>query len=391
MEDEHREWAEDAFSVLVGPDGRLTQKCLAGQPFASWFRALITDMTVHGSLAPAKVLRTSRIVGLLRTKASMNQNGCLSLDEFDACTRVIASPSAGCRLEEELTWCLLNVDGRPRIVSAEAVGQVRALWAAAGVTCSTEGAQEVLDASSAEDNGCLTAARYHEWFESCCEPRRMETSAPASARGASARASAQQGQSSFLSRSRCAHPRDHMLRSSEAGAMSLFRYEGDKPPDWSLLVRRPIPAKTTPRKRPGSEGRSDRERGVSTPEPEWTPRPRPRKPKPITWEDQERWWNQKSKRLKPYMRVKVSYMRPDGKKVSTTGTLLSGWGVPNKVTTIPHSQPPESMAKHRKPRTVLPGLVEARRPPDADRHVVVLCDGSERLLPRASVEPILEE
>jgi len=386
VEDEHRQWAEDAFSVLVGPDGRLTQERLAGRPFASWFRALITDMTVHGILPPTKVVRTSRIVALLCSKASMNPNGCLSLDEFDACTRVITSPSAGCRLEEELTWCLLNVDGRPRIVSAEAVGQVKVLWASVGITCSIEEAQELVEASCTEDNGFLTADRYHDWFESCCEPRRIETSARASARGTSARGWAQHEQS-FLSRSRCVHPHDHMLRSSEVGMMSLFRYEGDKPLDPSSHVRKPLPAKTTARKRPGSQGRTDRERGASTPEPVWTPRPKLPKPKPISWEDQERWWDQRSKRLMPYMRVKASYIRHDGKKVSTTGTLLTGWGVPNKGATIPHSQPPESTLNHRK----FTGLVETRKRLHNDKYVLVLVDGCERLIPRASVEPIVDE
>mmetsp|Transcript_75642 Transcript_75642/g.146203 ORF Transcript_75642/g.146203 Transcript_75642/m.146203 type:complete len:389 (-) Transcript_75642:141-1307(-) len=388
MEDAHRLWATDAFALLVGADGCLTQERLSARPVASWFRALITDMVVHGTLPPTKALRTSRIIALLCSKASMNQNGCFSLDEFDACTRVITSPSEGCRLEEELVWCLLNVDGRPRIVCAEAVGEIRALWASMGITCSDEGAQKVVDASVVEDHGTLTAERYREWFESCSKPIRMETSAPASIRGTSARGWAQH-EHSFLSRSRCAHPRDHMLRSAEVEMMSLFRYDGDQALDLSSHVRQPLPAKTTARKRPGSGGRAQKEMAPSTVEPEWTPRPRLPKPKPISWEEQQRWWDQKSKRLIPYMRVKASYSRPDGKKVSTTGVLLSGWGVPNEATKIPHSQPPESMLMQRKAKIVHPGLTQAQR--RQDRRVLVLVDGSERLLPRSAVEPILEE
>merc|ERR1719163_1056593 len=67
-----------------------------------------------------------------------------------------------------------------------------------------------------------------------------------------------------------------------------------------------------------------------TPRPETTPR-LPAVRKRINWEKQDEWWSRRDNRLRPYMKVRVSYLKPDGSKAEGEGVLLSGWGVANKV------------------------------------------------------------
>mmetsp|Transcript_94597 Transcript_94597/g.294522 ORF Transcript_94597/g.294522 Transcript_94597/m.294522 type:complete len:420 (-) Transcript_94597:111-1370(-) len=392
---DHRQWAQEAFTSLVGPDGRLTCERILGRPFAAWFRSLIVDMVAQGELPPSKSIRTSRIVALLAKKAASSQCGCLSFDEFDTCTRVVTSPSPGCALEEELTWILLSSNGESQLQCEHAVEAARALWTSIGVSCSDEDAQQVIVAANEEDNGLLTAQRYHDWFQSCCQsrPRARGSARPpskASAPGPGGAASSSSTPRARPSYFRGSCHRDQLLRSAEVSAFSLFKYAGDRPLDLSESVRCPAPTHPSHRERPGRSSRAGAADGDAAAAGSASLRqPAARKAAPLDWEAQEEWWNQKANRLLPYMRVKASYRRHDGAKAEAVGTLLTGWGIPNKANAIPHSQPPEgARCREASPQTVLPGLTEAAKRKDTERFVVVLINGVERLVPRKWVSPV---
>lgn len=98
----------------------------------------------------------------------------------------------------------------------------------------------------------------------------------------------------------------------------------------------------------------------------------------VDWERQDEWHTRMQKRFTPYMKVKTSYVRPDGTKAEAIGTLLKGWGTKNKFAKIPYSH--RSKAK------------DNEEPSSSDDEsqdtVVVQIHGVERYVPRDWVTPL---
>lgn len=404
--DTHAQWASEAFTSLVGSSGQLSIARLRRRSFSVWLRNFVNAMVLQGRSPPCKAMRTSHLAALLIAKARVNKDGCLSEGEFCAATRVLSSPSPSESLDAEVVWALFDVS-RLGEVEATYFSDVVAVWEMAGRTCSDDDARRVKD-DSKENGDKFTAEQYVAWLTCLKVGRRpigvkTETvhsesdttegspAAPQFCRsrckqeGASV-AAIDHGRMRFAPQ-KCV--RDQALRSFEANQMSLHEPFRDRPFDLSETIRELAPTHKKVRALPGARGRTQSSKHeVEEPkEPcKRTPRLPPLEHK-LEWQEEEAIRNQLEARLRPLMRVRATYVKPDGSSAEAVGTLLSGWGLPNTRCEIPHSSPPEA-AKPRPGR--LPELAHAPADlfNDSNGLLVVLINGVERTLPRSSVTAV---
>lgn len=396
------QWVREAFQDLCGQGLKLTYDHLTGRMLASWFRDLVADTVLCGALLPTKVLRTSRIIALLSAKAGWNDGRCLSFGEFDSFVRVIMFPSPDLALEAQLTWALVDSGGDGKLRWDDAVGIVRDLWSSVGVPCQEEDADQVSIAAKSEDGGWLTPDRYKLWFETCQQGQtrslvrsRRTPREVASAAAATATFTDPLRPVEYI---RCVRSRDQVLRSTETCTLSLSsRYDGDRALNCSEVVRSLTPSRPSCAKR-----RTDAAiESISVEMPEalqsiksttapggWQRSALVR----IKTEDQDAWWVRNHERLQPYMRVKVSHRKADGSKAESIGTLLSGWGIPNKTCVLPHCGSPKSPRRKQVQETqqagMLPALRDAEKFQDIEQFVTVEINGAEKLVPRECVKPL---
>jgi len=298
---------------------------LQKRPFAAWLRAFLSDMVRTGKLPPSRSVRTSRLVDLLAAKARCNVSGFLIHAEFDAFTRVIMNPSERVAdLELEIVWAMFDLEHRG-LLSVEVFDPLRRLLAMVGVTCSDEAAQHVKEQIREENDGMLTPDLYYEWLLESKQRKSRRAMPKKSAENPPK----EHPRMVFSVRT---SPQDQILRSTQLNEFSLFRLPlGKVEPVRSLSPTYPSVAKQPP--------------GLAVKDVDLSPPATVRLPpvhKNIDWEAQDEWWTRRDNRLRPFMRVKTSYIRPDGTKGEAVGTLLNGWGTANKSSVIPHSRPPES-------------------------------------------------
>jgi len=396
--DEHGKWAAEAYRSLCGEDEQLTVSRIRDRPMASWVRSLLFDTTVRGHVPPSRMIRTTRVVALLSAQAAWKSDGQLSLDQFDACTRVLVEPSRDSVPEEELSWTLVDAKREGRVRMKDAADQVRALWTAMCIPFNEEAALEVAAEVERKDGGWLTAARYRAWFRECWRNRTRGTGRV----HLTPREAASGGQTPWNENGpmRSARSCDQVLRSIETGQRSIFGYCGDRLLDLSEPVRDLEPSHNSGRKRPGRAGREDlfgNSSGSTAPAvdngsgsaAQRLPSVEKKKAIAIDWEAQEEWWTRKQDRLWPYMRVKASYLKYDGEKAEAVGTLLTGWGVRNQASKVPHSMPPKGVRRSQAPTAEQPpGLADMVKARDEENFVVVLINDIERLVPREWVKPL---
>lgn len=365
--DPHRGWANEAFESLGDKSGKLTIARLRSRQFGSWIRTFLADMLAGGELPPMKRMQTSRIVSLLIAKAEVNDGSCLTVDEFDAFTRVIVGPPAG-SLEASIVWALFDT-GENGEIQPELIGRL------ASVCAGLLGGGSATENLPTTEGEALKPEAYRAWLAAMPPP------APRSARGPPSGRPPPPRPMSFPSRIRAT---DQTLRSAEAEELSLFKPSGrDQPLDLSEVVRSLAPSHRTQRKRPGRLGTAEAPAEEATPR---TPRLPPVTRKPIDFEAQEEWNERREARLLPFMKVKASYIAPGGAKIDAVGTLITGWGCSNVSSTVPHSKPPDSVRSARAPPPAHT-LKQAARWKDVDNFVVVQIHGIERLVPRAWVSP----
>lgn len=176
--DLHEGWAAAAFESFGASKQCLGINRIQGRAFGIWFRAFITDMVVVGQMNPVKRVSTKCLIDLLLAKAELNDNNCLSLQEFQACTRVVSHPSPGSTLEAEFVWSLFDLQ-RSGEIALDKFLIVRNTWAAVGMTCSDEDFDAAYMKAEEEGTGSLSAEMYHNWLTTRCSraPKRVPLSA----------------------------------------------------------------------------------------------------------------------------------------------------------------------------------------------------------------------
>lgn len=419
--DAHGQWSREVFHHFCGPDEQaLPAASIRRRSFATWLRKFMGDMVVQGHLPPAKAVRTARVISILFAKARSADDGCLTAAEFDACTRVVSHPYFdGVSLEADIAWSLYDIY-RAGSLSVADYASLGRLWADLGV---------VLEGG--EDGASCTAEVYYRSFSSLVassrvslSPRRAATAPSAPSRrldstfyGASRIDTWVDCCGPTLMPSRPFQPQDHVQRSMEVASLSLLAH---KPLEQPMMLTRPLtPSRPSKPKHPGKTFRgachiqavdADRSEDAAV-ESATTPR-LPVVRKALDWDKQEACWTRRDNRLRPYMRVKATYQRPDGSKKEAHGTLLNGWGQANAAANIPHSTPPQGARLGDSRRELGDSLTmstlptsgigdepivsapppeqwreEVRKWKDSDNNVIVLIHGTERLVPRELVAP----
>lgn len=402
FEERRSAWSRDAFTSLGGLDGRLPLKQIKAREFNAWFRALVTDMLARGHLPPSKVVRTTRLVALLVARAAGHGQGSLPYEEFHNFTTVIMDPSPGTTLEEELVWSLIDLNRAGFVYPPEdKLAEVRELWVPLGLQCTEEQIQQVLVESEEEDDGTLTAQRYHDLYQEAQPlvvppPQRAPTAdrllRPPFRLREKREIPGEEGKPPVAMQfGRPQRIQDCYKRSAEIGALSLH-YEPSKPERPPPVRRRKLlwikpqesvetcaGADSAPLDAPESCSSSSLAARSILPPLSTSGRGG------IDWQQQEDAWNQRAGRLYPFMKVNATYKRADGKTATAVGTLLSGWAVKQKLEQ-PHSARPEGV-RGWLPPAVPPHMSEAAKMNDTANYVVVQVHGVERLIPRANVTP----
>eukprot|EP00928_Gymnodinium_smaydae_P043865 TRINITY_DN29314_c0_g1_i1.p1 TRINITY_DN29314_c0_g1~~TRINITY_DN29314_c0_g1_i1.p1 ORF type:complete len:453 (-),score=35.27 TRINITY_DN29314_c0_g1_i1:46-1404(-) len=416
-------WVQDLLNSLFGPDSQLTPEVLRSRRLANWLRCFVADLASRRTRCISSPMRTRSIVTLLAAKAEMNQSGVLSLQEFRACAEALGRPSL-VSIEEEVVWSIFDTEGSGKL-DAEQFADVRRVWAALGI--SSESAEALVESGTAAvgDSGSVTRDHYNAW---------CRTFVPLASGGSLKVRSLADGlitmpvsresrPRSSLSVGCGLRPHDHLLRSQETGLLTLGRRpwassespSGDPPPDLSGPVRCLHPSAPRSRKLPGAAGRalhgtsaanssacsSQHGSGWATATSLTAPRtpgaqstPRSHRQYPAVDPDaQSESWAWRQARLRPYMKVKAEYKRPDGTTVQAMGELHTGWGVPMEDdASVPHSRPPPGVRRAGAPGPFDPPpeqwRVREEQWRDGRRYVVVLVNGVERLIPRECVTPI---
>jgi len=399
VSDAHQRWAREAFHSLCGAHGSMPASGIKRRPFGKWLRAFIADMVLTGQLPLSSVVRTARIIDILFAKAEGNSDGCFKGSEFHSFTRVMSELSRDVDAEAEIAWSLFDLD-ESGTISLEDAAQLQALWTKLG--------HEV-----GEDTSFTTAEEYHSWFSIASLMRSSRTPPRAcTAPSTSGENSRLESLSRNLGPARMTftsqmRPQDQLLRSAEASGLSL--QEGTSSSSGQTVGVRPMtPSRPSKPKRPRAKP------AISVEAQAQGQGCRPRLPKvrkPLDWTAQSEWWTRKDNRLRPFMEVNATYLRPDGSQVQGVGILLNGWGVANKAAIIPHASAPEGarlgdFRKWQSDSPVQPSAsfkseaALATNPPetwteevqkwkDTDNNVVVLMHGSERLVKRECVRPVL--
>lgn len=388
--DLHGQWTRAAFDSLCGSEHDLSASRIRSRAFTGWMRAFISDMVMQGQLSPMKVVPTARIIHILTAKVKSHKRGRLTAEEFDSCTRAIVHPSLESSFEASFVWSLFDTS-RAGQISRQTFAQLADLWSDLGLEYVTSEIAEL---------DIVTVDQYHAWIRSC-QPDGNTVALPPRAATAPSGERRLAPPSRMMS-ARPSMPQDHVLRSSEVATTSFLDVTPrvglarTLTPSWCSKVKRPRG------KQDDSEMSPNLEDAKSLPA-----TPRLPNVKRIDWKSQQELWSRRDHRLIPYMRVKTEYRKPDGSKGEAFGTLLTGWGVPNKATRIPHSVAPEGArlgdarrARERDLQDLLsdrgdpsvqqlsePWSEEVARWRDIEHHVVVRIDGIERLVPRENVTP----
>lgn len=377
-------WARSAMQALSAraAEGHVTATKIRGRKFSHWLRAFMNEQIAQGRLRPSKATPTSRLIGLLAAKAEANPTEALTVDEFNAFTSVLQNPTPEIEFEIEFAWSLFDT-GSEGAITAENFERLRAVLASQHIACdeyANEAAQRAVAAAIEEEDNGITAERYVEWINECNKHRKKKS------------------RSDWTPYGKRNRVQDQVKRSEDVSDMRLFTQ-----PFWDSNVnsmgRDLEPSHCSERKLPGKEGRifpiTDKKPGTPrNPEkalegPTSKKLPALKNASSLDHETQQEIWTERSKRLRPYLRVKASYMKADGSKVSGLGTLMSGWGSPNKTVDLLHAKRPEGACPPPPREKPPPWEIYAHRHEDTDRFVFVLFhDGVEKLVPRAWVEAI---
>mmetsp|Transcript_53118 Transcript_53118/g.150358 ORF Transcript_53118/g.150358 Transcript_53118/m.150358 type:complete len:476 (+) Transcript_53118:92-1519(+) len=403
--DQLKRWATAAFAEFCGPEavaaGRVSIARLRHRAAERWFREVLRVAAVRRQRQALRPLRTSHVVAIFCAKATRHEDACLSCDEFTAGAVSLVKGGS----DEELVWALLDVLGEGRVRAEGGIEGVAALWSAVGIPCLESDIQSMRAAAEAEDDGWLTLERFRGWSRqgfdrprssqwSRMTPRQQRLSEEAAFCGTVAsfgRTDMASGPGARIA--------DARLRSAEAGGTVLFKNTGDRLWDLSEIVRVPEPARPLSRKLPGAAGRAAAAGGdaaaLRLQDADEGARPNtvmalPPKPS-IGWEAFAELEARRQARFRPFMQVKASYVKHGGGKAECIGTLLTGWGVPNRASSVPHALPPEGVRRagtqtYRSPAPV--GLREREKWRDEEHFVGVQIHGRDRLIPRAWVTPM---
>jgi hypothetical protein len=338
-----------------------------------WFRKFINDMVTTSNLSHARAASTWSVVKILAAKAEQNTTGCLSVCEFDVALRVIRQPAWQSSLEEELAWCIFDIDG-VNFLNLDDFHKLRNLWASLGKVCSDAQAAAVERAAEREDRGAMSRERYQAWLRS------MKASAKTDRPGTPLPPAAELAiQPQHMTFTRQAAPQDHLRRSTDVKLLSLARVPINRAAELLhfLNMRGLKPSRP-------STARSRRAVNADDGFDSCMPSPRAaRPPRTVAARGASDAQAVRKARLQPYMEVKAPYFTKEGETKYHVGTLMSGWGQKNTSTVIPHSEAPGKSSSKRKCTTE--GVPHVQR---GKEFVRVLMHGIERWVPRDAVLPV---
>jgi hypothetical protein len=323
------------FALFFARGGQLSPARIFNRKFSDWLRRFIAGKVGERGIRPGRGASTQHIVAVLAAKAQTN-GGALTVDEFKSSMQAVyesllpdfprVSAEAG------IIWGLFDVQCVGRI-PADAFQQVLDVWSALGVSCDDDIRDELLRTASEEHADFIPDYLYYAW----CQEVRVDMFKGLLRRRAKSSAREQRPPATFAL-GHTSRPGDQMQRSKEVASMQLRApYSGDRLLDLSESVWQPTPAKTPRRKVPGAVARLPT--AVLVP-PSGThstslPPVRPLTAPTIDPLEQEASWQRRELRLRPNMKVVVSYSGPDGDTRNATGTLLNGWGRP--LTAVPNT------------------------------------------------------
>lgn len=246
-EDPHYQWSREAFASLTSESGGRLTLSVINSRMLMWIRMYVTDMTVRGVLPGACVPGTQRTANILIAKAEVSDYGDLSFEEFYAFTRAMKDLSPGRRLEAELTWRLVDTDGRG-FLTFEQLVIVRKMLSRLRLTCDNEYFVQLLETA---DDYRISLDNYLQWFDKDVGKRptpRKKAPLPKMTTGYRERSSDSEKQSRSstvkamgMTFSHPASSADQFLRSAEIAGMSSFTSEFSKQsssprtPTWGRL------------------------------------------------------------------------------------------------------------------------------------------------------------
>lgn len=316
------------FALFFARGGQLGPARILNRKFSDWLRRFISEKIGALGVRPGRGASTQHIVAVLAAKAQTN-GGNLTVDEFKSSMQAVyeslVQDFPRVSAEAGIIWGLFDVQGVGRI-PADAFQQVLDVWSALGVSSDDEIRDELLRTASQQHAGFIPDYLYYAW----CQEVRVDMFRGLLRRRTKPSTREQRPPATFAL-GHTSRPGDQMQRSKEVTSMQLRTpYFGGRLLDLSEPLRQPTPAKTSRRKVPGAVARAPTAVLVPASGTPLTPLPpvRPRTAPTIDPLEQEASWQRRELRLRPNMKVVVSYSGPDGDTRNATGTLLNGWGRP---------------------------------------------------------------